>query len=97
MSSTKWIWPMASNVSTEDAGFKALELDPTEFLQGAYDSGDPVTMAMVILAHPLSPELSRQTITRLYRIGYLNALPAPTEIKGMRRIAAVILDMEAAR
>lgn len=88
---------MVSNVPTDDAGFKALELDPTEFLQAAFDGSDPVTMAMGILAHPLSPELSRMTISRLYKIGFREALPAPSELANMRRIAGVILDMEAAR
>lgn len=66
-----------------------------DFLQAAVDGGDAEQMAMGIIAHPSSLELSPQTISRLFCIGFLHGLPAPTEVKAMRTIAGILLDLEA--
>lgn len=73
---------------------KALAPDPTAFLSAAMDSGDGQLMAMGILAHPRSIELQGQTVGRLFAIGFLDGLPAPTEITNMRKIATLFLDHE---
>lgn len=86
---------MKIDVAAISGEIKKYGPDTREFLQAAYDGGDPEHMAMGIIAHPSSLELTPQTISRLFVIGFMHGLPAPTEVKAMRTIAGLLLDMEA--
>lgn len=74
------------------ADFKAIPLKT--FLEAAHDGGDFALMAQAILAHPVSHVLHRVSVDRLFRIGYADGLPAPSEMEKMRKACALLIELE---
>lgn len=69
-------------------------VDLKSLLAAAHDANDSVLMAQAILAHSASVDFPRTAIRRMWRIGYDDGLPAPSEAKGLREICAVLLEMD---
>lgn len=74
------------------ADFKAIPLKT--FLEAAHDGGDFTLMAQAILAHPVSQVIQRMSVDRLFRIAYADGFPAPSEMEKMRKVCALLIEIE---